>query len=100
MITTGSRPFHLGHTAQKIICGGMMVTGSYQITNSAVILGQAVIPRGGPGWITDNDGYIDLFVCNSAPYKKSFMEQRDATFTKVTNSVLTSMIIYARLCLG
>ena len=69
-----------------------------RITNSVVV--NDVSDSEGRTWMDyDNDGYIDLFVCSLDPYKNMlYRNNGDGTFTKITNSALTSIIEDSYAC--
>jgi hypothetical protein len=54
----------------------------------------------GRAWVDyDNDGHVDLFACNGTPYRNTLHRNNgDGTFTKITNSGLTSTVDNSFAC--
>jgi hypothetical protein len=90
--------FVAGHTPQNHLWRNNGDGSFTKLTNSIIV--NDVSDSEGRTWVDyDNDGHIDLFVCNSAPYKNVlYRNNGDATFTKITNSVLTSTVDDSLAC--
>jgi len=90
--------FVAGHTPQNHLWRNNGDGSFTKITNSAFVAD--IGDSEGSTWVDyDNDGFVDLFVCNVAPYKNIlYRNNQDGTFAKTTNSALTSTIEDSYAC--
>ena len=90
--------FVAGHTPQNHLWRNNGDGSFTKITNVAVVMdfGESE----GRTWVDyDNDGYVDLFVCNLSPDKNIlYRNNGDATFTKTTSSGLSSVVDDSLAC--
>jgi hypothetical protein len=90
--------FIAGHTSQNHLWHNNGDGSFSKITNSAVVMDSG--DSEGRAWIDyDNDGYVDLFVCNASPFRNMlYRNNGDGTFARITNSALTSTIEDSSAC--
>src|SRR5262249_33224535 len=90
--------FVAGHTPQNHLWRNNGDGSFTKITDSAVVTDSSASE--GRAWVDyDNDGYVDLFVCDLAPYTNAlYRNNGNGTFTKVTDSGLTSVLDDSGAC--